>query len=51
MAVLAECPECHKKQAIKHRVCLLCGEDLVKAKQSEKVCYWISYWLPGRKQR
>jgi integrase len=50
MAVLAECPMCHNKQATKNRDCS-CGEDLVKAKRSKKVKYWIQYRLPGGKQR
>ena len=50
MAILAECPFCHKKQATKHRVCK-CGADLVKLKRSSKVKYWISYRLPNKKQR
>src|SRR4030042_3580862 len=49
MAVLAECPGCHKKQAVKNKLCT-CREDLVKAKRSNKVRYWISYRLPGGKQ-
>jgi integrase len=49
MAVLAECPGCHKKQAVKNRLCT-CRENLVKAKRSNKVRYWISYRLPGGKQ-
>src|SRR4030043_51766 len=49
MAVLAECPGCHKKQAVKNKLCT-CREDLVKAKRSKKVRYWISYRLPGGKQ-
>lgn len=50
MAILAECPFCHKKQATKNRLCS-CGADLVKLKGSKKVKYWISYRLPGGKQR
>ena len=51
MSMLAECPTCHKKQAVKNRVCI-CGEDLVKAKRrKEKVRYWINYRLPNGKQR
>ena len=50
MAILAECPMCHNKQATKNRLCS-CGEDLVKAKRSKKIKYWIQYRLPGRKQR
>lgn len=50
MAILAECPICHRKQRAKNRLCK-CGEDLVKAKRSKKVKYWINYYLPGGKQR
>lgn len=50
MAVLAECPTCHKKQAVKNRRCL-CGENLVKAKKAKRVRFWINYRLPGGKQK
>lgn len=50
MAVLAECPICHKKQNASNRVCT-CGEDLVKAKKSKRVRYWINYRLPGGRQK
>ncbi|MEE9913203.1 MAG: site-specific integrase [Deltaproteobacteria bacterium] len=50
MAILAECPICHKKQSASNRLCD-CGEDLVKAKKSKRVHYWINYRLPGGKQK
>ncbi len=50
MAILAECPVCHRKQAVKNRLCS-CGEDLVKAKRSKRVKYWITYRLPDGKQK
>jgi integrase len=50
MAILAECPRCHKKQAVKNRQCA-CGEDLVKAKRGQRVRYWVNYRLPNGKQR
>jgi hypothetical protein len=50
MSVLAECPYCHKKQATKNKVCK-CGGDLDNAKRSKKVRYWISYRMPGGKQK
>jgi len=50
MAILAECPICHKKQATKNKKCK-CGHDLDKAKKSKKVRYWVSYYLPNGKQR
>ena len=50
MAILGECPACHRKQSIKHKLCK-CGEDLKKAKDSKRVKYWIHYRLPGGKQK
>lgn len=50
MSILAECPICHLKQATRNRKCK-CGEDLIKAKRSERVYYWIDYRLPSGKQR
>ena len=50
MAILAECPFCHKKQATKNKLCN-CGADLDHAKGSRKVKYWIVYRLPGGKQK
>ena len=46
MAILAECPQCHKKQSIRNKACA-CGKDLDKAKRSQKVRYWIDYIVPG----
>ena len=50
MAILAECPICHTKQAVKNKSCK-CGENLDKAKRASRVRYWISFRLPGGKQR
>jgi len=50
MAILAECPYCHKKQSLRNKRCD-CGAQLDKLKRSQKVRYWISYRLPGGKQR
>jgi integrase len=50
MAVLAECPVCHKKQSVRNKICK-CGLDLNGAKKSKKVNYWISYRTPERRQR
>ena len=50
MAILTECPICHKKQSAKNKRCS-CGESLDKAKKSGRVKYWISYRLPDGKQR
>jgi len=50
MAILAECPMCHRKQSTKNRLCN-CGADLVNLKRSKKIKYWIHYRLPGGKQK
>lgn len=50
MAILAECPTCHRKQSNRNKYCS-CGEALDKAKRSKRVRYWITYRLPGGKQR
>lgn len=50
MSILAECPQCHKKQSVRYRLCS-CGEDLVRAKKAKRLRYWIKYRLPGGKQR
>lgn len=50
MAILAECPRCHKKQAVKNRLCD-CGADLVKEKRLKKVRYWVVYRLADGRQR
>ncbi len=50
MSVLAECPMCHRKQATQNKHCS-CGNDMDKSKRSKKARYWISYRLPGGKQR
>jgi integrase len=56
MAILAECPFCHRRQTVKSKQCLSrngngCGADLEKAKRAGKVHYWIAYRLPGGKQK
>lgn len=51
MAILAECPVCRRKQGRDNDFCLSCGKDMEKAKRSQNVRYWISYYLPGGKQR
>ncbi|MBI9077599.1 MAG: site-specific integrase [Desulfatibacillum sp.] len=49
MSIMQECPVCHRKQATKNRQCKGCGEDLIKAKNSRRISYWISYILPDGK--
>ena len=50
MAILQECPVCRQKQSNKNRVCK-CGEDLLKAKKSKRVRYWINYEQGGKQRR
>lgn len=50
MTILAECPFCRKRQSVRNKQCD-CGADLDKLKRGQKVKYWISYRLPGGKQR
>lgn len=42
MAILAECPFCHRKQSLKRKKCS-CGADLDQLKRTQKVRYWIDY--------
>lgn len=46
MAILAECPQCHKEQSVRNKICG-CGKALDKAKRAQKVRYWIDYIVPG----
>jgi len=48
--ILAECPICRKKQAIRNKLCA-CGNDLDKAKRNGKIRFWLNYRLAGGKQR
>ncbi len=51
MAILAECPLCHKKQSVKNKACK-CGGDMDKFKrQKKRVRYWIDFKIPGGKKR
>jgi integrase len=50
MAIKAECPLCHKKQAVANKVCT-CGQDMDKAKRSKKVKYHITYRVNGKQKQ
>jgi integrase len=50
MAILAECPICHRKQSVKNKKCN-CGQNLDLVKKSRKVRYWINYRMQDGKQR
>ena len=60
MAILAECPVCHTKQATKNKKCIgwldkgaghKCKENLDSAKKSKTIRYWIVYRRKDGKQR
>ena len=50
MAIKAECPLCHKKQAVRNKVCA-CGQDMDKAKKAKKVKYHIVYRVNGKQKQ
>jgi integrase len=50
MAILADCPICHKKLAIKKKACR-CGNDMDRAKRNKQVRYHLVIRLPEGKQR
>ncbi len=49
MAIYQQCPICRGKQKNSLKKCRFCSEDLVKAKKSDRVKYWISYYLNRKK--
>ncbi len=49
MAILQECPTCRQKRSNKLKLCP-CGENLEKAKRSNRVRYWITYRLRGKQR-
>jgi integrase len=51
MSVLAECPECHKKQSKKNTICNKCSYNLSKGKKAKKIRYWIEFRIDNRKIR
>ena len=52
MAILAQCPICRRKQSVRNKKCIGCGEDIDKLKrQKGKVLYWVDYRLPNGRQR
>lgn len=50
MAIKAECPLCHRKQAAKNKTCS-CGQDMDKAKRAKKVKFHITYRLNGKQKQ
>ena len=50
MAIKAECPLCHRKQAVKNKICA-CGQRMDKAKRANKVKFHITYRLNGQQKQ
>jgi integrase len=51
MAILAECPICHRKQSIHNKVCAGCGDKIDKQKRNGNVRFWIAYQLDGKQRK
>lgn len=49
MAVLAECPVCHRKQSIKNKKCA-CGIDLDKQKEQKKIRFHVVGRIDGKQK-
>jgi integrase len=47
MSILAQCPICKVKQRVANKKCR-CGEEMDKAKRSERVRYYIRWRMPGK---
>lgn len=45
MAIMAECPVCHRKQGNRNKKCVQCGIDIAREKNNDKVRFWITYRL------
>ena len=42
MGILSECPVCKTRQSVKNKLCR-CGQNMDKAKKSNRVKYWVNY--------
>lgn len=51
MAILAECPICHRKQSIRNKHCAGCSENLDRQKRNGNARFWITYRLAGRQRK
>lgn len=51
MAILAECPICHRKQSIKNKQCAGCGDDLEKQKRNDNARFWVVYRIDGKQRK
>jgi integrase len=50
MAILAECPTCHYMAKITNKICKKCSEDLIKARRSKRIKFWVCYRMPGNRK-
>lgn len=50
MAVLAECPRCHRRQGYKRSDCIKCDHDLERLRRNQKLRLWIVYRVKGRQK-
>jgi integrase len=51
MAILAECPICHKKQSVRSKKCAKCGDNLEKQKRNGNVRFWVIYRIAGKQRK
>lgn len=55
MAILTECPFCHRHQAVKAKVqkweCCNCSRDLLKEKKAQRLTYFIHYRVKGKQNK
>lgn len=51
MAILAECPICHRKQSVHNKLCKGCGDKIDRQKRNGKVRFWIAYQLDGKQRK
>lgn len=51
MGILAECPVCKCRQGLNRKKCKKCSEDLLTAKRSKRLAYWVYYRIPGQDKK
>jgi hypothetical protein len=51
MAVLQECPICHRTQSLKNKKCCKCENNLDTAKRSNQIKYYVDYFLSSGKRK
>ena len=51
MAILAECPICHRKQSTRNKKCAECGDNIDRQKRNGNARFWITYRLSGKQRK